>query len=152
RHLLSPEQGAARTLYGDCMARNEVDIYPEGFTGIRNGLREHIKQGKLCPTDLGVYLFLQLECDWRTGIYHGTALGIAYGFGDANLKKLVQAALRRLRDAGYINYRDGDGRRKGYPILIHKFRPTSGKLFGHELNAWSEKDKVVPAYLLITED
>jgi hypothetical protein len=132
--------------------QDEININPEGFTAIRRGLLEHIERGKLCPTDLGVYLYLQMKCDWATGIYQGTAVGIAFGFSDAGLKPLIQKSLRRLRDAGFINYREGDGRRKGYPILIHKFRPTIGKLLGQELNAWSEKDNVVPKYIPITEE
>jgi len=125
----------------------EINLFPEGFAPIRNGLREHIKAGKLHPTDLGVYLYLQLECNWATGIYHGTALGIAFGFDDSGLKKQVQTSLQRLRKARFINYREGNGTRGGYDILIHKFRPRSGKLFGMQLDAWEHGDKSVPEYV-----
>lgn len=124
----------------------DINLNPEGFTAIRNGIREHVKQGKFQLNDLGLYLYLHLECDWRTGVYHGTAEGIAYGLGDLSLKREVQDSLSRLRREGYINYRKGNGQRGGYDILIHKFRPTVGKLFGFELNAWKNEDKCKPAY------
>jgi len=75
----------------------------DNFTPIRNGLSEHIKLGRLGPYDLGVYLFLHLHADWATGIYTGSALGIAFGFGDSCIKKHIQKSLRRLRDRVYIN-------------------------------------------------
>lgn len=124
----------------------EVDLNPEGFTAIRNGIRDHIKKGKLLPGDLGVYVYLHLECDWRTGIYHGTALGIAHGFHNPSLKREIQDALYRLRREKYINYRIGNGSRGGYEMLIHKFRPTVGQLYGRELNAWEHGELCKPFY------
>lgn len=118
----------------------------EGFAQIRNGLKEHIEAGKLCPTDLGVYTFLHLYCDYATGIYTGTALGIAYRFGDATQKNLIQHSLNRLRKSRFINYRIGNGKRGGYAILIDKYEPTFGALRGRRLNAWKYEDKVQPAY------
>lgn len=118
-----------------------------GFTKIRNGLREHIKKGKFKgPFDLGVYVFLQMECDWSTGIYHGTALGIAYGFDDSTLRAHIQKALARLRTSGYINYPSGTGKRCAYDILIDKFEPTTGRWVGKRLNAWKHGNEVRPEY------
>jgi hypothetical protein len=118
----------------------------EGFAQIRNGLKEHIEAGKLCPTDLGVYTFLQLYCDYATGIYTGTALGISYRMGDATLKNLIQHSLNRLRKSRFINYRNGNGKRGGYAILIDKYEPNFGALKGRRLNAWKYEDKVQPTY------
>src|SRR5881394_3813023 len=86
----------------------------DNFTTIRNGIREHIKAGKLNPFDLGVYVFLHLWADWATGVCHGCALSIAFMFGDSRLKNHIQQSLRRLRERGYINYRKGDGARGAY--------------------------------------
>ena len=102
----------------------------EGFSKIRNGLKEHIEAGKLCPTDLGVYLFLHLYCDYSTGIYKGTALGIAYRMGDAAHKSTINKSLARLKKIKFINYREGNGKRGGYRILLDKFEPTFGELRG----------------------
>jgi hypothetical protein len=118
----------------------------EGFSKIRNGLRDHIKAGELCPTDLGVYLFLHMSCDYATGIYTGTALGIAYGFGDVSLKDKIKHSLNRLRKSRFINYRSGNGKRKGYSILIDKYEPTYGARSGQRLNAWKHVDNAIPEY------
>jgi hypothetical protein len=110
----------------------------ENFIAIRNGLLEHIRQGKLCPSDLGIYTFLHLTADWSTGISYTCASGIAAQFNDPSLKELVQKALRRLRGKGYINYRSGKGQRGCYQILIHKYEPTVGTLCGMRLSAFAE--------------
>jgi hypothetical protein len=117
------------------------------FTAIRNGIRQHIKAGKLSPFDLGIYVFLLLWADWATGIYLGCALGIACQFNDPRQKEPIQKSLRRLRDHQYINYKKGDGSRKGYPILIDKYEPTVGELIGKRLNAWKHGELAMPEYV-----
>jgi hypothetical protein len=120
-----------------------------GFAKIRNGLREHIKAGRFTLDDLGVYTYLHLECGYTTGIYTGTASGIAYGFGNVNDPTLVdriQRSLSRLRRGKYINYPKGKGKRGGYQILIDKYEPTHGEQSGKRLNAWKHGDKVEPFY------
>jgi hypothetical protein len=118
----------------------------ECFTPLRNGLSEHIKDGRLGPYDLGVYSFLHLHADWATGVYKGCALTIAFGFGDPSIKEHIQKSLRRLRDRGYINYRKGDGARGAYPILINKYEPRVGELLGTRLNAWKHGELAKPDY------
>ena len=120
----------------------------DNFTAIRNGIREHVSAGKLSPFDLGIYTFLHLWADWKTGIYQGCALSIAYSFGDPSQKGHIQQSLRRLRDRRYINYPRGDGSRGGYSILIHKYEPTVGELLGTRLNAWKNGVLVQPDYEL----
>ena len=87
----------------------------ENFTPLRNGILEHLRDGKICPFDLGIYVMLQLRADWSTGIYRGCALSVAHQFGDSTLRKHVTKSLFRLREKGYINYRKGDGVRGSYP-------------------------------------
>jgi hypothetical protein len=118
----------------------------DNFTPIRNGLLDHIRDGKLCPFDLGIYVFLHLRADWATGIYHGCALTIAHAFNDPSLKHHVNKALIRLRERQYVNYRKGDGRRGGYPILIHKYQVTVGELSDTRLNAWKCGSSARPEY------
>jgi hypothetical protein len=122
------------------------------FTAIRNGIREHVSAGTMSPFDLGVYIFLHLWAEWETGIYRGCALSIAYSFGDPSLKTHIQQSLRRLRDRRYINYPHGDGSRGGYPIMIHKYEPTVGKLSGTRLNAWKNGVLVQAEYEPINSD
>jgi hypothetical protein len=118
----------------------------DNFTAIRNGLREHIKQGKMPPFELGVYTFLHMNCDYGTGVYQGCAMTIACNFGDPKLKEHVQKSLRRLREKGYINFRKGDGKRHSYPILIDKYDVAVGEQSGKRLNAWKYGDLVRPDY------
>lgn len=117
-----------------------------GFSPIRRGLIEHIREGKFCPSDLGIYTFLQLTADWSTGVCYTCAAGIASQFGDPGLKELIQKALRRLRDNGYINYQWGHGQRGSYPILLNKYEPTVGELCGKRLNAFAGNSLERPVY------
>jgi hypothetical protein len=118
----------------------------DNFTPLRNGLVDHIQQGKLCPFDLGIYTFLHLHADWATGVYHGCALAIAHGFSDPSLKHHINKSLIRLRERQYINYQKGCGRRGGYPILINKYSPRVGELCGTRLNAWKYGELCQPEY------
>jgi hypothetical protein len=118
----------------------------DNFTPIRNGLWDHIREGKLCPFDLGIYVFLHLRADWATGIYRGCALTIAHGFNDPSLKLHVNKALIRLRDRQYINYPKGNGTRGGYSVLIHKYEVTVAELSGTRLNAWKHGSLAIPEY------
>jgi hypothetical protein len=130
----------------------KLDLAPEGFAMIRNGIREHYRAGKLSLCDLGLFTFLNLECRWDTGVYHGTAEGISFALDRTVNKEQVKRYLRRLREKRYINYKEGTGSRGGYDILIHKFRPRLGKLVGTELNAWKHEGEAKPAYEPITAE
>jgi hypothetical protein len=118
----------------------------DNFTAIRNGLLDHARAWKLSPFDFGIYVFLIMRADYSTGIYVGCALAIACQFGDPSQKEHVQKSLRRLRDKKYINYRNGDGSRGAYPILINKFFVTVGELSGCRLNAWKHNGVAQPEY------
>src|SRR6266851_3052633 len=118
----------------------------ENFTAIRNGLLDHALGGKLSPFDFGLYVFLIMRAGYSTGIYEGCALTIACQFGDPSQKEHVQKSLRRLRHKKYINYRNGDGSRGAYPILINKFDITFGELSGTRLNAWKYNGLAQPQY------
>jgi len=118
----------------------------DNFTAIRNGILDHIRDGKICPFDFGVYVFIHLRADWSSGICHACASTIAYQFGDPKLKKHIQRSLHRLRERKYINYLEGNGKRGSCPILIHKYGVAVGGLSGTRLNAWTHGDLVRPEY------
>lgn len=118
----------------------------DNFTPIRNGLLEHIRDGKLCPFDLGIYTFLQLTMNWETGICFTNARSISTQFGGQVSAKDVRQSLYRLRQKRYINYREGDGSRGSYDVLIHKCRPTVGRHVGMQLNAFAISSLDVPVY------
>ena len=118
----------------------------DNFTPLRNGILEHLRDGKLCPFDFGIYTLLHLGAEWSTGIYHGCAGTIAYQFGAPTLKPHINKTLMRLRERKYINYRKGNGKRGGYPILIHKYEVRIAELSGQRLNAWKNGELATPAY------
>jgi len=118
----------------------------DGFVQLRRGILDHALAGKLPPFDLGIYVWLIMRANYMTGIYEGCALTIACQFGNPSLKEHIQKALRRLRDRRYINYRNGDGSRGAYKILINRFDVTVGELSGTRLNAWKHGDLVKPEY------
>jgi hypothetical protein len=124
----------------------------DNFTAIRNGLLEHIRAGKICPFDLGIYTFLQLTMDWETGICFTNARSIAVQFGSTVSAKDVRQSLYRLRQKRYVNYREGDGSRGSYDVLIHKARPTVGRHVGMQLNAFAIGSLDAPVYDLHNND
>jgi hypothetical protein len=116
----------------------------EGFAKIRNGLKDHIDQGKMSATDIGVYTFLHLYCTWKTGIWFGNALNIAAK--TLSSRRSISDSLHRLRQRGYINYATTRGKRGSYCVLIHKFEPQYGPWEGYRLIAWKYTDKVEANY------
>lgn len=116
------------------------------YTMVRDGLKEHIELGRMTPADLGVYVMMHMERNWETGIYIGSSDKLAFSFGGTGYKKDIQKSLNRLRDNGFINYKEGTGRRGNYPILLHKCDITRGKMRGMRLNAFAEGSLTSPVY------
>jgi hypothetical protein len=124
----------------------ELDnLFPEGYVGLRAGLREHITGGRFQGYDLGIYVHLHFFASWRTGICFTNAVAIGNEL-DIPVRS-VNNSLARLKERGYINFRKGDGRHGSYPIYIHKHRPTVGALKGYELNAFASNNKETVLYI-----
>lgn len=124
---------------------DEVDIL-EGFTKLTETVRRSVGKSIKDPFVLGVYAHIKMEANWSTGIYHGTALGIAYKFGDTSLERKVQRSMFKLRAAKLINYFCGSGRRGGYDVLVDSFEITLGGWKGQFLDAWKHGRKAQPEY------
>ncbi len=122
----------------------------EGFVQIRRGLAEHLETGKLNAFQFLVYMSLHMRANFETGIYKGTALGIAHQIGYPRDERHVQAVLASLKKKRYINYPRGVGARGGYQMLIHKYEPTVGRWFGYRLNAWKHGAACRPEYERVT--
>ena len=119
--------------------QNQIEkLFPEGFTGFRTGLREHINNRRFTLTDAAVYLYLHMHSTWRTGICYTCAPTIAALYNAP--VTTVNDSFSRMRRRRYVNYPPGKGQRGLYPVLIHKARPTVGVLFGYELDAFASKD------------
>lgn len=117
---------------------SEEWLNPQGFIGIRNGIREHIDSGCFSATDLGVYFYLQAHVNWATGICYTNAVTMALKLDETPVRS-VQRSFAKLRERGYINYPE-KYHGGSYPVLINKFRPTNGLLLGAELDAFKSKD------------
>ena len=118
----------------------------EGFTKLTETVRRAVGRGIKDPFDLGVYAHLKMEADWSTGIYHGTALTIAYRFGNLKLHPKIKRSTLRLRKSRLINYQVAAGKRGAYDVLIDGFQVTIGGLKGQYLNAWSHSSLAKPEY------
>jgi hypothetical protein len=118
----------------------------ENFTPIRNGILEHLEHRRMTLLEFGVYVFLQLRADCRTGIYRGCALTIAYQLGEPGSMGQIKDTLARLKRKSYINYSPEKGKKGAYDILIHKFEPRLGRLIGTRLNAWKHEGLAMPEY------
>lgn len=106
----------------------------DGFTKIRNGLLEHVEAQQFTPGDLGVYLYLHMRANWRTGICWTNCQSIATTFGCEKWE--INESFQRLRAKGYINYPHGNGRRGNYPVAISNAEPTLGLLKGWRLTGF----------------
>lgn len=111
-------------------------LFPEGYTGLRFGIGEHINDRRFVGYDFGIYCYLHIRARWATGICYTNAVAIA---GELTIPLTsVQESLQRMRERKYINYSKGDGSRGLYTVLIHKARPTVGVLYGYELDAFTD--------------
>ena len=122
----------------------------DNFTAIRNGLDEHFEEGKFTPYDMGVYYVILRQCDWKTGIWKGSAAKIVAAYGFSPDLRDVQRSMHRLREIQMINYRDGRGQNRGkrgnYPVLIHHYKPQKGAYSGMRLNAFAPGSLEHPVY------
>jgi hypothetical protein len=113
---------------------------------IREGLWEHIAEGKLTLTDYCVYSTLLHRAKWGTGICMTSAASIAGNWGGQMKLNTAQVSLGRLRHNGYIKYPEGTGKRGVYPVLIDKYEPQVGPCKGWSLNAGASDDYDNPVY------
>jgi hypothetical protein len=116
----------------------------QGFLKLRNGLVEHVNGHQFTVSDLGVYTFLHLNKNWRTGICWTNAKGVATTLDDSPHSS-IKDSFRRLREKKYIQYRQGDGSRSNYAVLLIEDEPTDGVLKGCRLKGFADDklDKVV---------
>jgi len=123
----------------------------QGFLKLRNGLVEHVNGHQFTVSDLGVYTFLHLNKNWRTGICWTNAKGVATTLDDSPHSS-IKDSFRRLREKKYIQYRQGDGSRSNYAVLLIEDEPTDGILKGCRLKGFADNnfDKVV--YDVFTAD
>ena len=79
------------------------------FIPLRKGLTEHVLSGRLTGSAFGVYVWLHLQADHRTGTLRTNAGRLAGELGMHAAK--VRRDLAALRACGYIRYDSEPGRR-----------------------------------------
>lgn len=117
-----------------------------GFTIIRRGLLDHLESGSLSLPDLGVYLILHLQCDFRTGIWIGSAEKIRVACPRSTTIRAIQKSISRLRKIGFVKTFSTRGKRGNYPLILDKYVVQSGALTGRRLNASLTTDWRRPVY------
>lgn len=109
----------------------------QGFTAIRNGLLEHVEEGKFCLRTYGLYMYLHQRKRWLSGVLWTNAASIATSFGEK--KTTVQNDFRILKSLGYLDYPAGTGKKGSYPVLIINDQPRHGVLKGYSLSGFTDK-------------
>jgi hypothetical protein len=109
----------------------------QGFTRLRNGLLEHVEEGKFTLRTYGLYTYLHQRKHWLSGVCWTNAQSIATTFMEK--KSTVQYDMRVLRDRGYIQYPVGFGKKGSYPVLLVNDQPTHGVLKGYSLSGFTDK-------------
>jgi hypothetical protein len=106
-----------------------------GFVPIRRGILEHIQDGRLTPLEFTAHYLITSQADTRTGKWIGSAKCIASAL--CITERLARRVLENLSRGDYIRRFPVPGKHVCYPILVHKFHPTSGEHKGEQLDAIS---------------
>lgn len=117
-----------------------------GFVKIRAGLEDHLLAGRIGAFEVGVYLILHLQADFRTGIWTGSAPRIMGTAPRGASLRDIQRALKRLERIGFIRRFHRNGKRGNYRVLLHKYEPQFGALRGMRLNAEKSESWEAPIY------
>jgi hypothetical protein len=116
------------------------------FIPIPGEIFNDFETGRMDLPMWGVYGVLLRQVDFETGIWRGTAYKISVAWNDHLELRTVQRTLTRLEN-GYIKaFRNPNGQRGGYHILLHNYRIRFGSLAGHYLDALATTDPKHPVY------
>lgn len=109
----------------------------QGFLRLRNGLLEHVEEGRFNLRLYALYIYLLQRRRWASGIVWTNARSIATTFGEKITT--VQSLMQTLRVRGYIQYPKGFGKKGNYPVCIINDQPTHGMLTGYRLSGFSDE-------------
>lgn len=94
----------------------------DDFVKVRKGIFEHLTDKRITEIMLVAYMVLLDECDWPTGVWHGSAIRLARRLGWCRRK--AQGVLRDLASAMYITSKYvSSGENEEYDILINNYTP-----------------------------
>lgn len=115
-----------------------------GYVALRRGIIEHLRDGRLTPTEFTVYVFMILAADKDSGIWVGSGKAVAGNLCVSN--STAHHALCSLETKGYIRRFTTPGRHGNYPILIDKYVVKQNGEEPVRLNAVESTDWRNPLY------
>jgi len=121
-----------------------------GYVQVRRGLLEHVRRGDITPLGLSAYALMLLGADSRTGIWWGSAKGLAADFGF--VERTARDLLESLEAAGHIKRFATPGRHGNYPILLDGYEVRHGVNEDRRLSAKATMDWKNPVYENCEED
>ncbi|PWT75564.1 MAG: hypothetical protein C5B59_08780 [Bacteroidetes bacterium] len=98
----------------------------DDFVKIRRGVFEHLSKGWMTADMLVMYMCLLDGCDWKTGVWKGSAKRLSKLLGWKVRK--TQRVFSKLDDARYITSKYvADGNNLEYDVLINNYTPPNSK-------------------------
>jgi hypothetical protein len=115
------------------MSNEPINKFPNGHLQMRNGILDHLVDGKMTPDMFTAYYLMLARCNFATGVWHGSAERLVAETGGVWSLRTAQRVLERLLDGGYISSTHKRGKRGNYDILISNYVPTIGEHRGKKL-------------------
>lgn len=104
-----------------------------GHLKVRTGLFDHLKLGWMDDQMYTAYNILLEECNWATGIWHGSGDKLSASVGGQWSKSTANRVLERLAKGKYITSRYIRGRQGNYDVAINNYEPTTGENAGKRI-------------------
>lgn len=122
------------------------------FSKIRHGVKDHIRVGRIkFPDEWGLYSWLHLYADIRTGIVYNTSAAYISEVTNYGISP-IQKHIASLSYKGYIKRFFHRGTRKPYPIVINKFETISGLRIDTQTTIFSERKDIYNNKLSVFPD
>ena len=104
-----------------------------GFVQLRRGLFEHVRDGRLSFFEASLYVAILSDTNPSTGLCYGSAglFSVVYSVPT----RTCRDALEKLEQKGYLRRFPTRGKHGSYPILVNKFRCSSGAMSGLYVNS-----------------
>jgi len=118
---------------GQKKERNPTSKHGDAFIRLRRGFMKHFRDGWVDGDMFTAYCVMLDNCNFATGIWHGSADALAAASGGQWSTATAVRILKRLALGRYITSTHVRGVRGNYDVLINNFEPTKGPLKGKRL-------------------
>lgn len=118
----------------------------KSFAILRSGILDHLLAGELGYSELGIYVTIHLQANFKTGIWWGSAPRLLATAPRGTSLRKVQSWLQTLSAIGFLRPFHDHGARGNYPVLIDKYEVKIGALKGNRLNAGKSESWRRPFY------